>query len=319
MKTFTDPHPEFRSDRGATSRRGFLKGALAGAAAMTLRPWLVEPARAAQGSASTGSPPTQLAVVRRTIEVNGRPADVYGIRQPDGTAGIRLRAGDPFDVVLRNEIAEPTLVHWHGLTPPWASDGVPDAPTPMIGAGAERRYSFPAGAPGTHWMHAHSLQEQQLLAAPLIVADPAQTGRDEQEVVIMLHDFSFASPQELLAGLTNGKSHTSGHHEAQPDTQSASHSDDGAGKTDGHGTAGMETAGSVATHGSMAGMHANAMDLNDIEYDAYLANDRTLDDPEVIKVERGGRIRVRVINGATATAFAFCWRARLLRYACLRE
>lgn len=45
------------------------------------------------------------------------------------------------------------------------------------------------------------------------------------------------------------------------------------------------------------------MDLNDIDYDAYLANDRTLDDPEVVSVEKAGRIRVRVINGATATAF----------------
>jgi FtsP/CotA-like multicopper oxidase with cupredoxin domain len=45
------------------------------------------------------------------------------------------------------------------------------------------------------------------------------------------------------------------------------------------------------------------MDLNDIDYDAYLANDRTLDDPEVVRVEIGGRVRLRIINGATATAF----------------
>lgn len=37
--------------------------------------------------------------------------------------------------------------------------------------------------------------------------------------------------------------------------------------------------------------------------DAYLANDRTLDDPEVVAVERAGRVRLRIINGATATAF----------------
>ncbi|WP_244142732.1 hypothetical protein [Paraburkholderia phenoliruptrix] len=41
------------------------------------------------------------------------------------------------------------------------------------------------------------------------------------------------------------------------------------------------------------------MDLNDVDYDAYLANDRTLDDPEIVKVEDGGQLRVRVINGAT--------------------
>jgi FtsP/CotA-like multicopper oxidase with cupredoxin domain len=46
-----------------------------------------------------------------------------------------------------------------------------------------------------------------------------------------------------------------------------------------------------------------AMDLNDIDYDAFLANDRTLADPEVIRTEPGGRIRLRLINGASATQF----------------
>ena len=45
------------------------------------------------------------------------------------------------------------------------------------------------------------------------------------------------------------------------------------------------------------------MDLNDIDYDAYLANDRTLDDPEVTRVEANGRVRLRIINDAAATAF----------------
>jgi FtsP/CotA-like multicopper oxidase with cupredoxin domain len=56
--------------------------------------------------------------------------------------------------------------------------------------------------------------------------------------------------------------------------------------------------GNMMMQGGMAGM-----DLNDIAYDAYLANDRTLDDPEVVRVEKGGRVRLRIINGATATAF----------------
>jgi FtsP/CotA-like multicopper oxidase with cupredoxin domain len=46
-----------------------------------------------------------------------------------------------------------------------------------------------------------------------------------------------------------------------------------------------------------------AMDLNDIDYDAFLANDRTLADPEVIRIEPGGRIRLRLINAASATQF----------------
>jgi FtsP/CotA-like multicopper oxidase with cupredoxin domain len=45
------------------------------------------------------------------------------------------------------------------------------------------------------------------------------------------------------------------------------------------------------------------MDLNDVHYDAFLANDRTLADPQIVRVERGGRIRLRVINGASSSQF----------------
>ena len=52
-------------------------------------------------------------------------------------------------------------------------------------------------------MHSHQgLQEQQLAAAPLIIHDPAEAALDRQEVVVLLHDFSFRSPEEILAGLT---------------------------------------------------------------------------------------------------------------------
>ncbi len=61
------------------------------------------------------------------------------------------------------------MIHWHGLTPPSEFDGVPDLPMPLLAAGEQRGYRFPIGPGGTHWMHAHTLQEQAMLAAPLIV------------------------------------------------------------------------------------------------------------------------------------------------------
>ena len=45
------------------------------------------------------------------------------------------------------------------------------------------------------------------------------------------------------------------------------------------------------------------LDVNDVEYDAFLANDRALDDPQIMRVERNGRVRLRIINGATTSAF----------------
>ncbi len=271
-------------------RREFLTHVLASAAfagsASTLFPtssW-----SQAQATPSPGTAARSLSVAKRVIEVNGKAANVFGLVQPDGSSGLTFQAGDTFDVALANDIGEPTLIHWHGLTPPWAMDGVPDNPASLLPATEKRRYTFPVGAGGTHWMHAHTLQEQNLLAAPLIVRTAEEIKRDEQDVVILLHDFSFTPAEELLAKLRGeGAGMAMDHGAGTPGT--------GVGGHQGH-MPGMDMSGM-----SMSGMAA--MDLNDIEYDAYLANDRTLDDPEVVLVEKGGRVRLRIINGATATAF----------------
>jgi FtsP/CotA-like multicopper oxidase with cupredoxin domain len=48
---------------------------------------------------------------------------------------------------------------------------------------------------------------------------------------------------------------------------------------------------------------ATKPDLNDVSYDAFLANDRTLADPEVVKVEPGARVLLRIINSSSMSAF----------------
>jgi FtsP/CotA-like multicopper oxidase with cupredoxin domain len=257
------------------NRRDFLTAALAGAATIAL------PIHRAFAAA-----PSPLTIGTRTLDVNGRAATVHSLLGPDGKPGLTLDAGGDFVVLLRNGLSEETMIHWHGLTPPWDQDGVPGQPTPILAAGGERTYRFPVGGGGTHWMHAHTLQEQNLLAAPLIVRTAEDRAADEQEVVVLLHDFSFTPAAELLAKLQGGAG-------------AASH---GAMAAMDHGS--MDMGGMTMPgmdHGATGGM--GAMDLNDIEYDAYLANDRTLDDPEVLSVEKSGVVRLRIINGATSTAF----------------
>lgn len=214
----------------------------------------------------------RFAAERRVLEVLGKLAPVLGLAIGDGPVA-RFAQGERFAVTLDNRLDEPTLIHWHGLTPPSAQDGMPGLSQPPLPPGQSYAYDFPLTRAGTFWMHSHQgFQRSKLLAAPLIIADPAGKGRDEQEVVIFLMDFSFRAPEAIFADLTGAKM---------------------AAMT---GMKGMDNAG-------MAGDMSMGMDLNDVDFDAYLANDRTLGDPRVVRVEPGARLRLRLINGASATNF----------------
>src|SRR5262249_101134 len=51
----------------------------------------------------------------------------------------------------------------------------------------------------------------------------------------------------------------------------------------------------------MGGAAAGRRDLNDVRYDALLANRRPPSDPEVVRVLPGRTVRLRIINGASGT------------------
>ena len=250
------------------TRRALLARGLVASAAASL-PWPVP--------AQTPSP-AKLVIARRVIEVNREPASVFGITREGGKPGLVLEPGERFRVTLENRAGLPTLIHWHGQTPPQAQDGVPGLSQPPLPP--EQRYGYDfAPRPGTHWMHSHEgLHEQMLMAAPLIVREGRRD--DAQEAVAMLHDFTFTDAAELFAKLGAGQGGHAAHMamagQDQPDPHAEHH---------------PKAAAPTPPH------------LHDIDYDAYLANDRTLDDPQVVRVERGGRVRLRLINAATSTSF----------------
>lgn len=238
-----------------------------------------------------------LLATRRTIDIAGRAAEIYGLVGPGGYPGLTFAPKQQFQVELRNDLDDGTLIHWHGQTPPSAQDGVPDLSQPLLKPGESFLYNFPL-RPGSHWMHAHSgFQEMQLLAAPLIVRSAEDAAADRQEVVLFLQDYSFRPPEEILAGLIGGGSQA-GH--------------GGQGGHQGHGGPGIIDRfmawlrGGHAQHQQAAAtipMPGMQHDLNDVDFDAYLANERTLIDPDVVRVEKGGRVLLRVINGSTGTVF----------------
>jgi FtsP/CotA-like multicopper oxidase with cupredoxin domain len=260
------------------TRRQILGSGVAMAGTISLLPM-------AQAAAALESPAAKLRLTAdtRTLDVNGKPARVFGLTGPNGKPGITLSPGERFRVDLVNRTGTSTIIHWHGQLPPWTQDGFPWPQTPPIAAGDTHSYDY-APIPGTFWMHSHQgMQEQSLMTAPLIVHSAEDLRADRQEVVLMLHDFSFRTPDELLAGLTK----SDGSQSAMPKS--------------GMGNNNVNTgAASMGAKNMGSGM---AMDLNDIDYDAFLANDRTLADPEVIRTEPDGRVRLRLINAASSTQF----------------
>jgi FtsP/CotA-like multicopper oxidase with cupredoxin domain len=267
------------------SRRQILASSVAIAGAI---PFLTKE-RAAAAPESRGAA-LRLTADTRTLDVNGKPARVFGLIGPNGNPGIKLSPGERFHVDLVNQAGTSTIVHWHGQLPPWKQDGFPWPQTPPIPVGDTRSYDY-APIAGTYWMHSHQgMQEQTLMTAPLIVRSAEDMHADRQEVVLMLHDFSFRTPDELLAGLTK----SNGSQSAMPKS--------------GMGNSMIMDSGSMGAmrSGTMGAMNmgpGTAMDLNDVDFDAFLANDRTLADPAVIRTEPGGRVRLRLINGASSTQF----------------
>src|SRR5690349_12341458 len=97
------------------TRRRLLASAAAFGALPLLAPF--------QGRAIAGAA-TELVVERRSLSVKGRAASVLGVRQKNDVSGLTLNPDQRFIVNLRNALAAPTIIHWHGQTPPPDQDGV---------------------------------------------------------------------------------------------------------------------------------------------------------------------------------------------------
>ena len=90
---------------------------------------------------------------------------------------LRIESGARFRVSLDNGLAEPTIIHWHGLHVPAAMDGHPST---AIAAGGRFEYDFTVNdRGGTYWYHTHAheltaKQAYQGLASYFLVEDNDQ-------------------------------------------------------------------------------------------------------------------------------------------------
>ncbi len=89
---------------------------------------------------------------------------------------IHVTEGDQVKVIVKNELPDPTTIHWHGVEVPNAMDGVPGVTQAPILPGETFTYEFVAKPAGTFMYHSHFEGDVQVgagLYAPFII-DPKE-------------------------------------------------------------------------------------------------------------------------------------------------
>lgn len=126
---------------------------------------------------------------------------------------IDVALGDKIDITVNNQLAEPTTIHWHGLSVPPSQDGNPHDPILPSETG---RYQFDItpDMAGSHWFHPHThlltgKQVAQGLAGLFIIRDPNDPLKNIPEQNLFFSDLKLdetgqIAPNDML-DLMNGR------------------------------------------------------------------------------------------------------------------
>ncbi|MEU6378738.1 multicopper oxidase family protein [Streptomyces sp. NPDC046909] len=229
---------------------------------------------------------------------------------------IRLSVGDTLVAELSNQLPgrTSTSIHWHGIALRNDMDGVPPATQTAVRAGSTFTYDFVADAPGTYFLHPHiGVQLDRGLYAPLIVEDPKESLGHDDEWVVVLDDWVdgvTGTPDEVWAELRHGMG---GMGMDMGDSGGSS-------GMDGHDMGdmgGMDMGGDSASPSASAssgGMSMKFMlmgaesellggDAGDVRYPHHLVNGRVATDPDTYTGKPGTKVRLRIINAGSDTAY----------------
>jgi FtsP/CotA-like multicopper oxidase with cupredoxin domain len=116
----------------------------------------------------------------------------YGGKVPGPV--IEATVGDTLEVRLRNDLAQATSIHWHGVRVPAEMDGLA-----AVEPGEAFEYRFVVPDAGTYWYHSHVNETEQLergLYGALVVRGADEPTFD-RERVLLLDDLKLAVDGEI--------------------------------------------------------------------------------------------------------------------------
>jgi FtsP/CotA-like multicopper oxidase with cupredoxin domain len=187
------------------SRRRFLQNLTGGSLLFGLPPWL----RYAAAREAPHAPPIlrgtefDLTIAETPVNFSGAARIATAINGSIPAPTLHWREGDTVTLRVRNRLAVPSSIHWHGIILPYPMDGVPGISFKGIAPGETFVYRFKVTQSGTYWYHSHSgFQEQTGMYGAIIIepsgGDPSRADRD---YVVQLSDWTDNDPMTVFAKL----------------------------------------------------------------------------------------------------------------------
>ncbi|MFG2939276.1 multicopper oxidase family protein [Streptomyces sp. NPDC048282] len=241
------------------------------------------------------------------LDLGGRSVHSWAYNESVPGPLVRVTAGDVLSLTVSNRLPEKTTLHAHGVRLRCDMDGAPDLTQPPIEAGTDFIYRFVAAHPGTYLFHSHvGMQPDRALYAPFVVDDPREPLSYDKEWILVLDDWvdgiDGSNPEQVIQQLKPGGS--------MGMDMGGMGMGPGRGGPSPHGSkhASMAPSKSKAALGPdrvLRDSHSSMLrgEGGNVAYPHYLANGRLRTDPSVFRCKPGDRIRIRIINAGSETAF----------------
>ncbi|MEU3830811.1 multicopper oxidase domain-containing protein [Streptomyces sp. SID486] len=236
------------------------------------------------------------------LDLGGRSVRTWAYNEEVPGPLVRVTAGDVLDLTLANRLPTTTTLHSHGVRLRCDMDGVPDLTQRAIRSGDDFRYRFTVAHPGTYLLHSHvGMQPDRALYAPLVVEDPREPLSYDKEWVVMLDDWldgvEGSTPDNVLEQLKPGGSMDMGGMAMGPGHHSAAPSRPAGSRTPARKSSGPDR---VLRDSHSRMLHGEG---GSVAYPYYLVNGRLPGNPSVFRCRPGDRVRLRIINAGSETAF----------------
>lgn len=150
--------------------------------------------------------PTEVSYTLEASEFNwevrpGKTITAWGFNQQVPGPLLKARKGDTLVVTVKNNLSEPTMVHWHGIRLPATMDGTGEVQKP-IEPGESFTYRFVVPDAGTFWYHSHqneTVQMERGMYGGIVVEDETDPVVDNDRV-FLIDDMKLTSDNEFKKG-----------------------------------------------------------------------------------------------------------------------